>query len=146
MAAIVLFTETPNFSNIFFNLLCYHNAHMAKKPADRAFGKRLTKLRKERGLTMKELAGNVGTSLRAIHYYEKQSKQPPTHLLPKLSNELGVSIEELLGLKPVKSKPNAKDTALLKKLKKVKELPKRDQDALFHHLNALLAKNRKRKS
>lgn len=119
---------------------------MLKKPVDKSFGKRLTLLRKERGMTMKELAAKVGTSLRAIHYYEKQSKYPPVPLLPKFSKELNVSIEELIGFKSIKSKPDPDDVALLKKLKKVKSLPQRDRDALFHHLNALVAKNRSKKS
>ena len=119
---------------------------MPKKPVDKSFGKRLTLLRKERGMTMKELAAKVGTSLRAIHYYEKQSKYPPVPLLPKFSKELNVSIEELIGFKSIKSKPDPEDVALLKKLKKVKSLPQRDRDALFHYINALAAKNRSRKS
>ena len=119
---------------------------MPKKPVDKSFGKRLTLLRKERGMTMKELAAKVGTSLRAIHYYEKQSKYPPVPLLPKFSKELNVSIEELIGFKSIKSKPDPEDVALLKKLKKVKSLPQRDRDALFHYINALASKNRSRKS
>lgn len=120
------------------------NPHMNLKHKDKSFGKRLTSLRKERGLTMKELAAKLDVSLRSLFYYEKKSNQPPAHLLTAICRELDISADELLGLKPLKKKSAPEETELLKKLKKIKSLPPTDQRALFHYLNALVAKNRKR--
>ncbi len=71
------------------------------------FGKRLVKLRKAAGYTQTELAGELGVSQRMISYYEGHSEFPPSSLLPKLAELLGVSTDELLGIKamPKTKKP-----------------------------------------
>src|SRR6266567_380211 len=80
------------------------------------FGKRLAELRQQRGLTQAEL----GTAV-------------------------GVSADVLLGLKPVKDGTSPKTARLLKRLKKVEELPSADQRAVLKLVEALVETRRRTK-
>jgi transcriptional regulator with XRE-family HTH domain len=105
------------------------------------FGKRLAELRKAAGLTQKQLGEKVGVSNRVIYYYEGETTYPPAHLIAPLAKELKVSTDELLGIKRIKQQLDPQHAALWRRLKKIETLPKRDQKALLHYLDALVTKN-----
>ncbi len=105
------------------------------------FGKRLSVLRKERGLTQTELGERVNVSCRVIAYYEGETEYPPAHLIEPLAKALNISTDELLGVKAVKQQRNPEHAALWRRLKKIETLPKKDQKALLHYLDALVNKN-----
>ncbi len=105
------------------------------------FGKRLAALRKAMGLTQGQLGERVGVSYRVIAYYEGETDYPPAHLIEPLAKALKVSSDELLGLKRIKQQLNPEHAALWRRLKKIETLPKRDQKALLHYLDALVSKN-----
>ncbi len=105
------------------------------------FGERLADLRKALGLTQKQLGEKVGVSNRVIAYYEGETDYPPAHLIEPLAKALKVSSDELLGLKRIKQQLNPEHAALWRRLKKIESLPKRDQKALLHYLDALVSKN-----
>jgi transcriptional regulator with XRE-family HTH domain len=65
-------------------------------------GARLTELRKAAGYTQVELAAALGTTQRMIAYYESRAEKAPAALLPQMAATLGVSADELLGIKPLK--------------------------------------------
>jgi transcriptional regulator with XRE-family HTH domain len=60
------------------------------------FGARLVELRKAAGFTQQELAQELDVSRRMIAYYEGETEHPPTTILPRLAQALGVSADELL--------------------------------------------------
>ena len=62
-----------------------------------SFGKRLSSLRKEKGLTQNNLADLLGVSRGTIGMYEIDKRDPDTSTLEKLSNIFNVSIDFLLG-------------------------------------------------
>ncbi|MBI1871374.1 MAG: helix-turn-helix transcriptional regulator [Chlamydiae bacterium] len=104
------------------------------------FGKRLTSLRKAKGLTQQVLGEKVGVSNRVIAYYEGETKFPPAHLLIPMAKALQVSADELLGLKQLKEQNNSQYASLWRKIKKIELLSKKDQKALLYYLDALLEK------
>ena len=77
---------------------------MPKQEVERlaGVGARLAALRKRAGYTQQELAEAVQTTQRMISYYETQAEPPPSTLLPELGRVLKVSVDELLGLAPLK--------------------------------------------
>ena len=79
------------------------------------FGKRLTEIRKAKGITQKELAEALGISQRMVAYYEGQSEFPPATIIPDIAIFLKVSTDQLLGLKPITDIPS--NGKLFKKLK-----------------------------
>jgi len=111
-----------------------------KKKAKRqeAFGERLARIRKSRGLTQAELGEAVGVSQRVIAYYETEGEQPPGALLVDLARVLAVSSDELLGLQDVAALTTPKTARLIKRLQRIEELPVSDQKALLKFLDALL--------
>jgi transcriptional regulator with XRE-family HTH domain len=70
-------------------------------PQGPSFGERLSELRRRVGLSQRGLAAELGISQRMVAYYEGQSDYQPAHLLAPLSELLGVSADELLGIKPI---------------------------------------------
>lgn len=62
------------------------------------FGERLAQLRNTAGYTQVEFAVEVGITQRMVAYYEAPGAQPPAHLLPQMSQALGVGVDVLLGL------------------------------------------------
>jgi len=105
------------------------------------FGKRLASLRKELGFTQTELGEKVGVSCRVIAYYEGETHYPPAHLIEPLAKALKISTDELLGVKILQQQRDPQQAALWRRLKKIESLPKRDQKALLHYLDALVQKN-----
>jgi len=64
-------------------------------------GKRIAALRKSKGLTQEQLAEKVGVSAQAVSKWENDVSCPDITLLPLLADLFDVSVDELLGIKPV---------------------------------------------
>ncbi|NMB43003.1 MAG: helix-turn-helix transcriptional regulator [Clostridiales bacterium] len=59
-------------------------------------GRRISMLRKEKGITQEGLASKVGVSPQAVSKWENDISYPDIQLLPILAEILGVSVDELL--------------------------------------------------
>jgi len=59
-------------------------------------GNRITKYRKEMGLTQESLAEKLGVSSQAVSKWENDASCPDISLLPQLCRELGITTDELL--------------------------------------------------
>ena len=68
---------------------------------NQTLGKRIAMLRKEKGLTQEQLAEKVGVSAQAVSKWENDVSCPDITLLPLLADILGVTVDELLGVKPI---------------------------------------------
>lgn len=64
---------------------------------ENTIGKRIQSLRKERGLTQKQLADAVGVTPQAVSKWETDESCPDITALPLLAGVLGVSVDSLLG-------------------------------------------------
>ena len=111
-----------------------------KKLRAAGFGQRLREARKSRGMTQAELGDAVGTSNRMISYYERTQANPPGPLLTALANILGVSVEQLLGTKLLREKPDPKSARIMKRLQQVEQLPPPEQRAVLKFVEGLLAR------
>ena len=67
-------------------------------------GKRIMQLRKEKGYTQEQLAEMMGVSAQAVSKWENDVSCPDISILPLLAEKLGVSTDELLGVKPIEPK------------------------------------------
>ena len=80
------------------------------------FGARLAMMRKAAGFTQATLALKIGISRRMIAYYECETRHPPTTILPRLTQALGVSADQLLsGNELCKTSVKPKNTYLQRK-------------------------------
>ena len=59
---------------------------------------RLIELKESRQLLQKEIAAELGLSLRAYQYYERGEREPSASVLIAMSKYFDVSVDYLLGL------------------------------------------------
>jgi len=101
------------------------------------FGRRLVTLRKKADYTQVELASELGITQRMISYYEGHTDYPPSALLPDLAEVLGVSTDQLLGVKPIKKTPKP-DSRLQRRVKQIEKLPTKDRRQLVQVIDTFL--------
>lgn len=109
--------------------------------ANDTIGRRLARLRKERGITQTELAEELGVSQPLVSAWERGELRLHGELIVELARILETSADEILGLEDVPESPNrTKNRRLLRRLRKIDQLPKRDQEALIRTIDAFLSK------
>ena len=64
-------------------------------------GDRIRALRKEKGLTQKELAQKLGVSASMIGQYETSVRKPKFETVEKIADALGINIMEIVDMSPV---------------------------------------------
>jgi transcriptional regulator with XRE-family HTH domain len=113
-----------------------YNAAMSSS----SFGARLGEARRAAGLSQNDLAAKLGVAQSNISFWESWEKPPRGEVLPKLAEAVGVSVDELLGMKPVK--PKAEPTGKVKQaFAAVSKLPRRQQEQILKVINALVAQH-----
>ena len=120
---------------------------MSKPPAPRSadFGERLRRLRKAKGMTQQDVADHVGCTQRAMVYYEKNGKIPPSAISAKMAALFGVTIEALIDHADAEPPPaaapdlldSAEDRRLWRHFKQLRQLPERDQAAVIRMLSSM---------
>ena len=119
-----------------------YNVYM-RSSTENKFGENLRRIRRKKGYTQAQLARLSGISRRMIGHYETQVKRPSIEKVKKISETLGVSDEELLGIvKSTKSKKKDDDISykIMKRVRMIEKLPKRDQDVIFSLINTRIAR------
>ena len=109
------------------------------------FGARMAELRQAAGYSQRELAAELGISQRMVAYYEGETDYPPAGILPELARVLGVSIDQLLGTKLIRSatkKPQ--DTRLWRRFKQVEKLPAKERRQLLQLIDTFLEREKLR--
>jgi transcriptional regulator with XRE-family HTH domain len=101
-------------------------------------GQRLARLRRERGLTQVELAERLGVAQPIVSDYERGELRLHGQLIVRLTEILGVSADELLGLAPAPPARPVTYRRLVRRLQAIDRLPRRDQQALYRTIDAFL--------
>lgn len=118
----------------------------SKVPPSSEFGRRLTAIRQQRGLTQTQLAERINATQRVISYYETVADSAPGPIIAQLAQVLDVSADELLGLRPPKKArqitEDPKTKRLWKKFQLVQQLPEKDQRAVIRLVNSLVSAQR----
>ena len=113
-------------------------AQRKQKQEAETLGQRLARLRRERGLTQVELAARIGVVQPVLSDYERGALRLHGQLIVNLTEILGVSAEELLGLSKPAQNGAIKNRRLLRRFQEIEKLPKRDQQALFRTIDAFI--------
>ncbi len=100
-------------------------------------GKRIARLRKERGYTQIELAERMSIIQGLISDYERDKLRLHGEMVVRFAQALEVTADELLGLNSSKNgvKPNLK---ILRRLKKIESLPASSQKTLLKTIDTFL--------
>lgn len=108
---------------------------------EETIGQRLARLRKEKGLTQVELAERLRINQSMMLDYERDVIRLHGELIVQLTGILGVSADELLGLKAdAKKNGTVKNRRLQRQVQAVDKLSKRDQQAVLRTIEAFLSK------
>ena len=70
---------------------------------NKTMGQVISALRKEKGMTQKELADKLNITDKAVSKWERDLSCPDTALIPRLAEIFGVSLEELMNAKPAQT-------------------------------------------
>ncbi len=104
-----------------------------------SIGKRLARLRKERGYTQKELAQKISMKQALISKYEKEKLRLSAEMLLRFSEALKVSADDILGLRPnKKERMPSPSLRILKRVQKIEKLPPSQQKAILKTLDLAL--------
>lgn len=114
-----------------------------KLTTEETFGARLSRLRKERGMTQVELAKKIGLTQGLITNYESGRLRLNADLICRFSQALGVSADELLGLKSSRSAAvveagSGLSLKIVRRLAKVEKLPLPKQKVLLQTIDGFL--------
>ena len=102
-------------------------------------GDRLAALRKAAGFTQTDLARELGVSRRMIAYYEGETKYPPSAILPRLAQALGVTADELLnGAKVLPSRHKPKDVHIQRTLQQLERLSSKERRKAMRLLDSFI--------
>jgi transcriptional regulator with XRE-family HTH domain len=112
-----------------------YNAAMSKT-ARPPLALRIATLRKDAGLSQVELAKRINTSASNVAFWELTGTPPRGEILPALARELGVSVDELLGVAPLK--PAIAKGRLQEAFHAAAKLPRRQQQKIVEVVEALL--------
>jgi transcriptional regulator with XRE-family HTH domain len=113
-----------------------------------SLGQRLARLRKARGYTQTDLARKLSqarSSERQIHNirvlisdYERNIIRPNYEMIARLALALGVTADELLGIKPAQNQTHQPKLKIQKRINAIEKLPTSQQKALLKTIDAFL--------
>ena len=81
--------------------------------ANHSMGEIISTLRKEKGMTQKDIADNLGITDKAVSKWERDIAFPDTATIPRLAEVLGVSVEALLQAKAAQVSAGGKADKIL---------------------------------
>ena len=123
----------------------YYNKFVKKEGEEyiMPFAEKLSKLRKYKGLTQKEMAKMAGIGIAQLRRYEGGKSSPTLKVIKNISKTLGVSADELIFDEGEGVASNKiLDRELLEQFEMVSRLGPNDKDAIKTILESMILKNR----
>ena len=123
----------------------YDEGAMAGRPATTEapeFGRRLTELRKKRGLTQTEFALMLGVSQKTVNHYERRTANPSLDLISRLAAFFDVSAAELVdeGATPApRNRKTGPKSLLDEAVEHARQLPSHKQKVVAQLIEAYVA-------
>ena len=99
---------------------------------------KLRKLREAAGLSLRELARQIGEQPTNVSFWERTGKLPKSEALAPIAAALGVSVQELLG-EPAPKRAAAPAGKLGRVVETLSKLPRRQQDKVVEMIETILA-------
>lgn len=115
----------------------FHSPFYAHLMADKS---KLRQLREAAGISVRELARQIGESHTNVSYWERTGQIPRSNKLAPLAKALSISVEELLG--EGKTKRTAAPAGKLRNaFEEASRLPRRQQEKLIDFIKLFIAQN-----
>lgn len=107
-----------------------------------AFGKNLSRYRKEKGLTQEDLVKRSGVAISQIRRYEADKSSPTLDVITRLAKALGVSIDELVFDKATGiASSKIMDRELLEQFEMISALDDDEREAVKRILEGVIVKH-----
>jgi len=106
------------------------------------FGRRMAALRRQKGLSQRELGERLSTTQKTVDYYERRAVNPTLDLVERVAAALEVSPAQLIGDDgaPLKVSRKAGPTGKVQKVfEDVAKLPRRQQEQIVKVVSALVS-------
>lgn len=107
------------------------------KPFFVELGQRIASLRKERHLTRVQLAEILGISQQYMQAFEAGRRKVNASMLPALAQLFGISVDELVGMKPASSK-RGPASKLQRQVEQIGNLPRNKQKFVIEMLDTVI--------
>jgi transcriptional regulator with XRE-family HTH domain len=104
------------------------------------FGSRLLAARRTRSMTQTQLAEAIGSTQKAISYYEAAGGNPSADVITKISKALGTTADDLLGLSSPVDGPGPEgidERRVWRRFRQLMILPEKDRRAVLRMLDSL---------
>jgi len=111
---------------------------------EKAIGKRLRDLRKQRGLTQVEVAERLGIQQALLSAYELGQVRIHGALVAAFAKLFKVPADEIVGLKEPAGNGFFSDRRFIRRLERIEKLPKRAKQTLLATIDAFLTAHQKR--
>lgn len=111
-----------------------------QKEPTTVFGARLLAARRSRGMTQTQLADTIGSTQKAISYYEATGGNPSAEVITKLTKALSCTADDLLGLSEPTEQPTPATTderRLWRRFRQLLTLPEKDRRAVLRMLDTM---------
>lgn len=107
---------------------------------EKTIGRRLRELRDRKGMTQARLAEAVGVDQSLVSHYERGEVRVHGALVAGFAKVLGVSADEILGLKELKASRTSlgKDRRFARRLQLIDHLSRRQKEALLTTIDTFL--------
>ena len=113
-----------------------------KEVSSMAFGKNLSRFRKEKGLTQEDLVKRSGVAISQIRRYEADNSSPTLDVVTRLAKALGVSIDEMVFDKATGiAATKLMDRELLEQFEMVSALDEDEREAVKKILEGVIVKH-----
>lgn len=114
---------------------------MANPSYRKTLGSRIKALRKERGLTQKDLALRLSITFGQLNKYESGLNSPAPDLLIALAEHLSVTLDHLLTGRP-HDEQSVSNTRLIDRLKIAEQFQPEDLETIIRLLDAMIVQHR----
>ncbi len=107
-------------------------------PGQETLGQRIARLRKGKTYTQVEMAKKMGVTQGLVSDYELDKLRPHPEIIIKFAQILEVTTDELLGVKSSKGDGNKASLKVLRRIKKIDELPPYQQKIILKTIDTFL--------
>jgi len=108
-------------------------------------GAEIASARKAAGLSQQHVADILGIPQRTLSYYESKAGDLPSSLLVPLAKTLGVSVDELLGVKASPGTRSGARSQLERRIETIRKLPRKEQEFVLKFLDQVIDDHARRR-
>ncbi len=109
--------------------------------SSKEIGARIATLRKQKGITQKELAEKIGVTRTMVTDYECGRVRLYDEILARLATVLECPTDMILGLKPIPNTDSTPQLKITRRMRELEKLPEIKQKAILKTLDDLIRAN-----